>query len=124
MSNYDPFKIYSKRSKSTHKGQVLRKKIPNYIGYCFTDEELERAIQGLEARGYHIFAPGIRLPQTIFYTNVYIIDTGSLNFPNINDVLTVKFHVVWNIVFNDFSRYLQIDQINLMIERQYEIKHS
>ena len=54
MSNYDPFRIYNKRSKSSHKGQVLRKKIPNWIGYCFTDEELERAINSLEARGYHL----------------------------------------------------------------------
>ena len=111
MSNYDPFQIYTKRSRSTHKGQVLRKKIPNYIGYCFTNEELDRAIEGLIARGYRIFKPGQRLSSKVFYSQVYNISSGSLTFDNLNDIKTVQFSTLWANIYNDFSPYLQVDPI-------------
>lgn len=117
MSNYDPFHIYTKRSKSTQKGQVLRKKIPNYIGYCFTDEELERAIAGLEARGYHIFKPGVnpqqpvqkRLEHSFLYTN---IDLGSLQYQD-QTVYNYKFSNLWPIIVGDFYDILAIDNLRV-----------
>lgn len=113
MSNYDPFQIYTKRSKSTHKGQVLRKKIPNYIGYCFTDEELERAIDGLAARGYHIFKPGVNperfilkhLEHTYVYSNINLVD---LNYAQ-NSQYTYHFSDIWSNVINDYADILAID---------------
>ena len=111
MSNYDPFRIYNKRSKSSHKGQVLRKKIPNWIGYCFTDEELERAINSLEARGYHIYRPGVSSPQTIIKSDVYVISLGNLTFQNLNDTFSLQFSTLWNLIFFDFYNFLQIDPV-------------
>ena len=117
MSNYDPFQIFTKRSKPTHKGQVLRKKIPNYIGYCFTDEELERAIDGLAARGYHIYRPGVNperqilkhLEHTYIYSN---INLGNLNYLH-NTQYIYHFSDIWQYVINDFADILAIDHLRV-----------
>ena len=117
MSNYDPFQLYTNKQKKTHQGQVIRKKIPNYIGYCFTNEELDRAIEGLKARGYHIYEPGVNperqflkhLEHTYIYPN---IDLGNLQYAN-QTQYTYNFSDIWPLVINDYSDILSIDNLRV-----------
>lgn len=119
MSNYDPFQLYTRRQKSTHQGQVIRKKIPKYYGRCYTNEELEEAIAGLKARGYRIFNPGqpISVSQEMTRAFVYPHITASSFTINRNETFDIKFHNFWPNIKTDFSDILRID--NLRVSNLY-----
>lgn len=77
MSLFDPFHIQTKYVRKSHNGQVNRVKLPTYYGKAYTQEEIERVKQFLEAQGYSIILTG-RLPSLITYTFVQTFTDFSL----------------------------------------------
>lgn len=109
MSNYDPFRLYSRSQKSTRKGQVLRKKYYPYIGSTFTDETIQRVIKSLEERGYRIFPPGRSLPSKpdfIFRNLIYTLDTGELALLTPNQYYDLPFSLLWDSIYPSFQDIL------------------
>lgn len=109
MSNYDPFHLYSRSQKSTHKGQVLRKKFYPYLGSTFTDETIQRVIKSLEERGYRIFPPGRPFPSKpdfIFRNLIYTLDTGVIDLLSPNQYYDLPFSLLWDAIFPSFSDIL------------------
>lgn len=109
MSNYDPFRLYVRSQRSSHKGQVLRKKYYPYFGCVFTDEEVERVIKSLTDRGYNIFPPG-SFPSgsnSFSHDTVGVFNIGEISFPLPSpSELSFSFSTLWNVVEPEFSEIL------------------
>lgn len=115
MSLFDPYHLYDRRTRSSHAGQVLRKKIPSSLGQCFTNDQIDTFIKSLTERGYLVFPPGTPLPSpppetkqlehTIIYPGV---DVGLLSYTS-STQYELQFRQVWNQAYSDFSDILAID---------------
>lgn len=111
MSNYDPFRLYVRSQRSSHKGQVLRKKYYPYFGNVFTDEDIQRVINSLTDRGYNIFPPGT-FPSgsnSFFHDTVGTLNLGEISFPSPHpSELSLSFSTLWNVVEPEFSEILDV----------------
>lgn len=108
MSNYDPFRIYSRSNRSSHAGQVIRKKYYPLLGTTFSDETISQVIHSLEERGYQIFPPGRPLPSTKLKFNdlVYTLGTGPVELTQKQHFYPLSFQVLWDAVYSQFSSLL------------------
>lgn len=109
MSNYDPFRLYVRSQRSSHKGQVLRKKYYPYFGNAWTDEDLNRVMKSLEDRGYNIFPPGAfpSVSNSFSHDTVGIFNIGAITFPSPSpSELAFSFSTLWNVVEPEFSEIL------------------
>lgn len=113
MSNYDPFRLYSRQKTSSHKGQVLRKKFYPVLGDTYTREDLNRVIAALTAQGYQVYFPGVSPPsppKTILHGTVGTFDIGEISFPSpAPSELSFSFSTLWNAVEPEFSEILDVD---------------
>ena len=115
MSNYDPFRLYSRQKVSSRKGQVLRKKFYPALGNTFTREDLHRVISALTAQGYQVYFPGVSPPTPPVPSHPFshdvggIYNSGEVTFPSIYDPdVVVDFSVVWDAVEPQFSSILDV----------------
>ena len=111
MSNYDPFRLYSRSLQSSHKGQVIRKKYYPYLGNTFAPEDIKRVLESLAQRGYNIYPPGKfpDIPHTVSHDTVGIFNIGEISFPSISaPELAFSFSTLWNVVEPEFTSYLDV----------------
>lgn len=108
MSNYDPFRIYTRSNRTSHAGQVLRKKYYPFLGSTFSDETISQVIKSLEERGYQIFSPGRPLPSTLLKFNdlVYTLGTGPIELTENQHFYPLSFSVLWDAIYSQFSAIL------------------
>lgn len=109
MSSYDPFRLYVRSQRSSHRGQVLRKKYYPYFGQAFTDEEIDRVIKSLEDRGYNIFPPGTFSSgsNSFYHDTVGTFSIGEISFPPpAPSELAFSFSTLWNAVEPEFAEIL------------------
>lgn len=107
MSNYDPFRIYSRSQKASYKGQVLRKKYYPILGNTFTQSDIQRVIDSLEQRGFTISPPGTIFSRALFHDTVGIFNVGEITFPsNSPSPLSFFFSTLWNVVEPEFAPLL------------------
>lgn len=115
---FDPYNIYKRQIRSSHSGQVLRKKIRRKSGKVYTNEELESAIPPLRALGYNVRKGNFYATQITSWSDVYNLDMGSVIFLN-NLALPVLFSSIWPDIKSDFQDCLKIDPlsvVNLLFE--------
>ena len=113
MSNYDPFRLYSRQKTSSHKGQVLRKKFYPVLGDTYTREDLQRVIAALTAQGYQVYFPGAPPPplpsshQTVFRDTVGLLDIGQITIPIMSTApISFFFSTLWDAAEPEFSSFL------------------
>lgn len=97
MSNYDPFHIYDRQIRKSHKGQVIRKKLVSPVGRIYSNKELDDVIPVLGRHGYHVIPKSI----SIFYNQydsrdfTWTKELGQLQINDLNPV-HIQFSQVWN----------------------------
>lgn len=108
MSNYDPFRIYTRSNRSSHAGQVLRKKYYPFLGTTFSDETISQVIHSLAERGFRIFPPGRPLPtnELVFNDLVYTMGLGPLELSEHQHFYPFSFRVLWDVIYQQFSPIL------------------
>lgn len=109
MSNYDPFRLYSRSQKASNKGQVLRKKYYPFLGNTFTQADIQRVIDSLEQRGYTISPPGTYISHTVSKDLLYMYSPGQVSIESIGESSFLPFASLWDSVFPELSSYLSVD---------------
>lgn len=109
MSNYDPFRIYSRSNKASNKGQVLRKKYYPFLGNTFTQVDIQRVIDSLEQRGYTISPPGTYISHTVSRDLLYMFSPGQVSIESIGESSFLPFESLWDSVFPELSSYFSVD---------------
>ena len=104
MSRFDPFDLYSHRQGHSHNGQILRKK-PVKPSYAISNEMVKDAKRVLESVG--LYSSNHFIPK--FFSNVYTMNSGQLQFPAIDNVLSVSFQNLWDIIYDQFLPLLRVD---------------
>lgn len=115
---FDPYNIYKRQIRSSHSGQVLRKKLRRKSGKVYTNEELISAIPPLRALGYHVEKGKFYSTQITSWSDTYILDTGSVVFSD-TSATPFLFSTIWSDIKSDFQDCLSIDPlsvINLLFE--------
>lgn len=110
MSIYDPYRLYTRSKRSTHVGQVLRKKYYPSEGVPIAREDMNRFLTNLTRQGYRIFVPGQPLPSPpeFFYKDLFItLNTGSLELTK-GTFLSYKFSSLWDELYLNFSPLLDV----------------
>lgn len=113
MSNYDPFRLYSRSQAKSYKGQVLRKKYYPSHNLTLSDDDYKRVIDTLISQGYRVFPPGRPLPsepELIFKNLVYIYDSRAIQLhPASDHFIAFEFAPLWESLFPSFEPLLGED---------------
>lgn len=116
MSSFDPFGIYHRETKKSHKGQIIRKKFSE-LPTVYTNEQLDNVISVLIGRGFRVFPPGVdpaagiiqKLSHTFIYPN---IDLGQYIY-NQDSTVEFRFSDLWPNIKNDFGDILSIPNLRV-----------
>lgn len=117
MSNYDPFQIYDRKVRSTHQGQVIRKKLVPPVGRIYSNKELDDVIPVLGRYGYHVIPKSVPIYFNQFDVRdfTWTKELGQLQLDDLNSV-NIQFSQIWNDnnIKNFYKPVFDIDPLSVI----------